>query len=63
MKLTPAQAEQVCWLIRKFLREDRDVLVQGNSEYGYVARYEVNERRERVVVFEGGETEWLLIED
>jgi hypothetical protein len=59
MKLTPAQSEQVCWLVRKFLREDKEVLIQGNIEYGFVALYEVSERKERAIVFEGGETEWL----
>jgi len=43
----------------KFPRENKDVLVQGNSEYGFVAFYEIEERTERVIVFEEGETEWL----
>ena len=29
MKLTPAQAEQMCWLIRKFLRADKEILRSG----------------------------------
>ena len=61
IKLTPAQAEQMCWLIRKFLRADKEILVQGNPDYSYVALYEVMERKERVIVFEGGETQWLPI--
>jgi hypothetical protein len=63
MKLTPVQAERVCWLVCKFLRENKEILVQSNSEYGVVALYEVADRQERVVVFEGGETEWLLTEE
>jgi hypothetical protein len=58
MILTQEQGAQVLWLIQKFLRESKSVIVEGKvvDTYRLVVLTETGDEGASVVVFEDGES-------